>query len=138
MARAENHAFARALGADATNDYLMGPIEGQWDVTLDVVGKLPYPKAAPLLAPAGRLLSVTATLAEPLSCALRPNRGLHRITGGVIGDGKAAMERLIGLHRDGIYRPAVGDILPFAEIAAAYAQAGSRHKRGNTVVLMAA
>lgn len=137
VARTENHAFARALGATDTIDYLMGPIDGQWDVILDVVGHLPYAKAAALLAPGGRLLPVTATLAQQLSCALRPQRGQHRITGGVIVDGKAAMERLIGLHRAGVYRPAVGDILPFAEIATAHAQAGSRHRRGNTVVLIA-
>ena len=49
---------------------------------------------------------------------------------------KAAMERLIRLHRDGVYRPSVGDVLPFAEIATAHARAGSRHRRGNTVVLI--
>ena len=46
------------------------------------------------------------------------------------------MERLIRLHSAGVYRPTVGDVLPFADIAAAQARAGSRHKRGNTVVLI--
>ena len=137
VARVENHAFARALGADDTIDYRTDPISGQWDVILDVVGNLPYAKAAPLLACGGRLLPVTATLAEQLSYALHPQRSLHRITGGVIADGKPAMQRLIDLHRVGAYQPAVGAVWPFAEIGAAHAQAGSRHRRGNTVVLIA-
>ena len=136
VARAENHAFAHDLGAGDVIDYCAGPISGQWDVILDVVGSLPYPKAARLLAPGGRLLSVTATLGEQLSYALRAKRGTHRISGGVIGDSKAAMDRLIRLHGAGVYHPSVGDVLPFAEIATAHARAGSRHKRGNTVVLI--
>ena len=136
VAQAQNHAFARELGAADTIDYRAGPIGGQWDAILDVVGSLPYPKAALLLAPAGRLLPVTATLAEQLSYGLHANRGTHRITSGIVGDSKPAMERLIRLHSAGVYRPTVGDVLPFADIATAHARAGSRHKRGNTVVLI--
>ena len=134
VARAENHSFARELGAEEVIDYRAGPISGQWDVILDVVGSLTYLMAAPLLAPGGRLLLVTATLGEQVSSALRAKRGTHRITGGVIADNKSAMERLIRLHDAGVYHPTVGDVLPFAEIASAHACAGSRHKRGNVVV----
>lgn len=137
IARSENHALARDLGADATLDYRQGPITGQWDAILDVAGTLPYPKAAPLLAPGGRLLPVTATLAEQLSYGFRPNRGTHRVTGGVIAETKAAMHRLIRLHQAGTYRPYIGQSLPFAEIAQAHASAGSGHKTGNLVVTMA-
>ena len=42
VGRVENYGFARALEADVTIDYRMGPVEGQWDVILNVVGKLPY------------------------------------------------------------------------------------------------
>lgn len=136
VARAENHRFALELGAAEVIDYRAAPISGQWDVILDVVGNLPYPKAAPLLAPGGRLLPVTATLTEQLSYGLRAKRGTHRITGGVIADSKPAMKRLINLHRAGVYLPTVGDVLPFAEIAAAHARASSHHKRGNVVVTL--
>lgn len=136
VARAENHAFARELGARETIDYRAGPIRGSWDVILDVVGTLPYPQAATLLASGGRLLPVTATLAEQLSAALRPKRGAHRIAGGVVADDRPAMARLLQLHSAGVYRPAVGEVLPFAEISVAHARAGSRHKRGSVVVTM--
>lgn len=134
VARAENHCFAREIGAEEVIDYRAGPISGQWDVILDVVGSLPYILAAPLLAPGGRLLPVTATLGEQVSIMLRAKRGTHHITGGVIADSKPAMERLIRLHAAGVYHPTVGEMLPFAEIASAHARAGSLHKRGNVIV----
>ncbi len=136
VARSDNHALAHNLGADAVVDYRDGPLTGQYDVILDVVGSLPYARAEALLAPNGRLLPVTATLAQQVSAAIRPKRGTHRITAGIIADAKPAMERLIRLHQSGVYRPVIGDTLPFADIAAAHALAGSRHKRGNVVVVM--
>ena len=134
VARRENHGLAGELGAAEVIDYRDGPITGQWDAILDVVGNLPYPMAAPLLAPGGRLLPVTATLGEQLSYSTRPNRATHRMTGGVIAESKTAMERLIRLHNAGVYRPALGITLPFAKIREAHDAAGSRHKRGNVVV----
>ena len=136
VCRAENHAFSRELGADFVQDYSAGPLSGSYDVILDVVGNLPYSLAAPLLAPGGRLLPVTATLGEQLSYGLRPKRGTHRISGGVIAETTRAMERLIRLHSAGVYHPILGQILPFNAIRQAHAEAGSRHKRGNTVVIM--
>ena len=134
VARAENHDFARELGAEEVIDYRAGPLSGKWEVILDVVGSLPYAKASPLLATGGRLLPVTATLGEQLAYGLRGKRGTHRVAGGVIADSKSAMERLISLHAAGVYRPDIGEVRPFAEIAAAHARAGSGHKRGNVVV----
>ena len=136
VCRAENHALARELGADQVLDYREGPLVGRWDVVLDVVGNLSYPLAAPLLAPGGRLLPVTATLGQQLSYGLRPKRGAHRISGGVIADTRRAMERLIRLHALGVYQPILGQILPFHAIRQAHAEAGSRHKRGNVVVTL--
>ena len=136
VCRAENHAFARELGADQVLDYRDGPLVGRWDVILDVVGNLPYPLAAPLLAPGGRLLPVTATLAQQLSYGLRPKRGAHRISGGVVAETRQAMERLIRLHALGVYQPILGQTLPFHAIRQAHAEAGSRHKRGNVVVTL--
>ena len=136
VCRAENHALARELGADQVLDYREGPLVGRWNVILDVVGNLSYPLAAPLLAPGGRLLPVTATLGQQLSYGLRPKRGGHRISGGVIADTRRAMERLIRLHALGVYQPILGQILPFHAIRQAHAEAGSRHKRGNVVVTL--
>lgn len=136
VARVQNHAFARELGAHYAIDYRAGPIKGHWDVILDVVGTLPCAQAAPLLRTGGRLLKVTATLAEQMSFALRTQRGSYRVLGGVTADGRAAMQGLMRLHAAGAWRPTVGTVMPFSDIAAAHALAGSRHQQGSTVVVM--
>jgi NADPH:quinone reductase-like Zn-dependent oxidoreductase len=46
------------------------------------------------------------------------------------------MERLVALHRDGGYLPAVGPTLPFADLRQAHAIAETFHKPGNLVVVM--
>ena len=136
VARVENHRFARTLGAHEAIDYRDGPLSGRWDVILDVVGTLPYASAAPLLAPGGRLLPVTATLGEQLSYALRRRRGGHVVTSGIVADDRAASQRLVRLHATLGYRPVIGELFPFAKIAEAHARAGARHNRGTLVVTL--
>lgn len=133
---AANADLARELGAEAVIDYAAGPISGEWDVILDVIGTLPWSKARRLLAPGGRLLPVTASFAETLGAALRPRREGRRIAGGAVGETRGAMERLVGLHRAGAFRPVIGATFPLERIVEAHRLASSRRKRGNAVVLM--
>ncbi|MCB6178751.1 NAD(P)-dependent alcohol dehydrogenase [Rhodobacter sp. Har01] len=135
-ARAENHGFARSLGAIETHDYRQGLPQGPFDVILDVAGTLPWARAKPLLAPGGTLLLVTASLWQTLGALLRPRRGSHRVAAGVALDTPAAMARLLRLHAEGAFRPVIGASFPFADIAKAHALADSGHKRGSGVVLM--
>ena len=46
------------------------------------------------------------------------------------------MQRLLALHEAGGYTPAIGPVLPFAELVQAHAIAESFHKPGNLVVRM--
>lgn len=133
---AANAALARELGAEAVIDHDAGPIRGTWDVILDVAGTLPLAVARPLLAPGGRLLLVTAGLWQTLGAGLRPRRGTLRLAAGPPPETREAMERLLAIHAAGGYRPLVGATFPLDAIAEAHALAGSRHKRGNAVVLM--
>jgi NADPH:quinone reductase-like Zn-dependent oxidoreductase len=55
---------------------------------------------------------------------------------GTSGDGLPAMRRLLELHAAGGYRPVVGQVLPFADLARAHQIAESFHKPGNLVVRM--
>ena len=135
VCRAENHGFARQMGAADCHDYRDGPPKGQWDAILDVHGSLPFARASTLLAPGGVLLPVTATLGQMLGAALRPRRGALRVTGGVTADTPAAMSRLVDLYRQGAYRPHVGASFAFDMIRKAHALADSGHKRGSVVVL---
>jgi NADPH:quinone reductase-like Zn-dependent oxidoreductase len=129
------------LGANRVIDYRTPGPHGPYDVILDCIGLYTMAQAQALLAPAGRFGLVTATLGQTLGAALRPNRhgpnGAFRITAQPIRDNLAAMHSLLALHRSGGYRPHIGTTLPFDQIATAHAQASARHKRGNTVLILA-
>lgn len=131
-----NHALARQLGATEVTDYRSGPPAGPFDVILDVMGKLGWEGAEPLLAPGGRLILITADLPAMLASALRPRRNGRRFLTGTNKDDLASMRRLLALHEAGGYTPVVGPVLPFAEIAQAHALAESFHKPGNLIILM--
>ncbi|WP_309663646.1 NADP-dependent oxidoreductase [Tabrizicola sp.] len=131
-----NHALARSLGAAEVTDYRKGTPPGPFDVIVDVMGSLGWPGARSLLAPGGRLVLITADLAQMLGSALRPRReGRHFMTG-TNKDDLPAMQRLLALHQAGGYTPVVGPVLPFAELVKAHAIAESFHKPGNLVVVM--
>jgi NADPH:quinone reductase-like Zn-dependent oxidoreductase len=131
-----NHPLARQLGARHVTDYRTALPTGPFDVILDVMGRLGWAGAAPLLAPRGRLIQVTADLPTMLGAALRPRRRGRRILTGTNTDDIHAMRRLLALHEAGGYTPFVGPVLPFIELARAHAIAESFHKPGNLVVVM--
>jgi NADPH:quinone reductase-like Zn-dependent oxidoreductase len=131
-----NHALARKLGAVSVSDYRESPPPGPFDVVFDVMGKLGWPGARPLMAPGGRLIQITTTLGEMIGAALRPRRDGRRIIVGTSGGDLPAMRRLLGFHEAGGYTPVVGEVLPFADLAKAHAIAESFHKPGNLVVTM--
>lgn len=131
-----NHALARSLGAEEVTDYRLGPPTGPYDVILDVMGKLGWTGARRLLAPGGRYIQITADLWQMLGANLRPRRDGRRIITGTNKEDLASLQRLVGIHKAGGYTPAVGTVLPFAELSQAHALAESFHKPGNIVVRM--
>lgn len=128
--------LARDLGADRFHPYGDGPPSGPFDVVMDVVGTAPYAATHALLAPGGRHLAVTATLAETLAAALRPQVGRHRRNAGTNADSRAALARMLGLMQDGALGPIPVKVFPFAELRAAHALAETMHKPGALVVVM--
>ncbi|WP_431300490.1 NADP-dependent oxidoreductase [Tabrizicola sp. BL-A-41-H6] len=135
-ASAANHDLARRMGASEVSDYRDGSPAGPFDVVIDVMGKLGWDRAAPLLAPGGRLVLVTADLSAMLGSALRPRRGDRRVITGTSKEDLPSMLRLVGLHQEGAYTPVVGQVLPFAHLAEAHRIAEGFHKPGNLVVTM--
>jgi NADPH:quinone reductase-like Zn-dependent oxidoreductase len=131
-----NHALARQLGAETVTDYRDGPPPGPFDVVLDVMGALGWEGARPLLAPGGRLILITTTMATILGATLRPRRDGRRIIVGTSKENLDVMRRLVALHQAGGYTPALGRILPFEKLVEAHAIAESFHKPGNLVVVM--
>ncbi|GAB1380070.1 NAD(P)-dependent alcohol dehydrogenase [Pararhodobacter aggregans] len=134
VASPANHAAMQDAGAHRTADYARPLPPGPYDAILDVAGTLPYAKAAPLLAPGGRLGVVTADLAGQIGAGIRSKRGSHRLCAGVIKERPETLARVLDLHAQG-YRPSV-TTLPLAEIVEAHRLASSGHKRGNVVVTL--
>lgn len=134
VASATNHAAMTAAGAAQVADYARPLPVGPYDAILDVAGTLAYAKAAPLLAPGGRLGIVTADLAGQIGAGLRPRRGSHRLCSGMVKESPEKLARVLDLHAQG-YRPEV-TLLPFAQIEEAHRLASSGHKRGNVVVAL--
>lgn len=131
-----NFALARRLGAEAVTDYRDSPPPGPFDVVLDVMGGLGWVKAGPLLAPGGRLILITADLWQMLSSGFRPRSDGRKVITGTNREDLASLRRLLALHAAGGYTPALGPLLPFADLAKAHALAESHHKPGNLVVVM--
>jgi NADPH:quinone reductase-like Zn-dependent oxidoreductase len=136
MASPGNHPLARSLGVEEVTDYRKGPPPGPFDVIMDVMGSLGWSGARPLLAPGGRLVLVTADLVEMLGAALRPRRNGRKVLAGTNKESLRAIEHLVALHLAGGYTPALGPVLPFADLAKAHAIAESFDKPGNLVVVM--
>lgn len=131
-----NHELARRLGAEVVTDYRQGIPPGPFDVIVDVMGSLGWQRARPLLARRGRLVLVTADLPAMLGAGLLPRSQGKRVIVGTGPETRERMERLVALHRDGGYLPAVGPTLPFADLRQAHAIAETFHKPGNLVVVM--
>jgi NADPH:quinone reductase-like Zn-dependent oxidoreductase len=135
-ASAQNLDLARQLGAITALDYRAGPVQGHFDVIVDVMGTYLWVGAKPLLSSTGRLCLITADLGALLGAALRPRRAGRRVIGGKVVETRAKMQNLITLHLAGAYTPVLGDVLPFAQLPRAHAIADSFHKVGNLVVVM--
>jgi NADPH:quinone reductase-like Zn-dependent oxidoreductase len=135
LASAANLKLALQLGAHEAKEYRLGPGSDLFDVVLDVPG--PLPVATERLASGGRLGLVTANLIQMVGATLNPKRSSgRRVCAGVIKENRRAMDRLIGLHASGKYRPLLGEIFRLSDIQDAHAAAESGHKRGNLVLKM--
>lgn len=135
-ASAPRENLARSLGANAFQPYENGPPQGPFDVVMDVIGTAPYARARTLLAPGGRHLAVTATLAETLSALLRPRSGGHYRIAGTNSDDRPALQRVLSLMESGALAPIPAQTFAFPEIRAAHAVAETLHKPGALVLLM--
>lgn len=136
VASGPNLDLARQMGAQRVHDYRSGPVEGEFDVVLDVMGTLGWIDALGLLAPGGRLGLITADLSATLGAMLRSSRSGRRVFAGTASESRAMMQRLVHLHEAGGYRPVLGQVWPFDQLAAAHAIAETFHKPGNLVVVM--
>lgn len=136
LASAQNVELARDLGAQVATDYRRPWPAGPFDVILDIAGVLSPTTARPMLATGGRLCRITCDAPGQIGALLRPRRGGMRICAGTVAETRAAVERLMAVHRAGGYTPLVPNPLPLERIAEAHTRASTGSKRGNVVVMV--
>lgn len=127
--------FVRELGADRViaydrEDFAKRP--ERYDIIMDNHGNAPMARVRPLLAPEGRFLQVIGTLVEMIA-------GKFDRQVVASGDDSEAVNRpayaeLLGLAEQGVLRPVIDSVFPFAQIAAAHARVDTGRKRGSVVV----
>jgi NADPH:quinone reductase-like Zn-dependent oxidoreductase len=108
-----------------------------YDVVVDAVGTAPFARAAPVLAPGGRLLLVLATLPQILRAPWDGLRSGRRVIAGPAAERAADIEELRVLAEAGRFTPVIDSIHPFAEIRAAHDRVDGGRKRGSVVVRVA-
>src|SRR5512134_2567711 len=131
-ASAANHAYVRSLGADEVIDYRtqdFAKLASNCDAVFDTVGGEVTQRSFAVLRPGGRLATVAAGAAAPLSprsdtLSLRPK----------VGRDRPHLDRVGKLVAEGIVPlPAITEY-PLAEAAAAHRVSEARHLRGKLVL----
>ncbi|WP_443078159.1 NAD(P)-dependent alcohol dehydrogenase [Streptomyces sp. SP17KL33] len=139
LARADNLALVRELGADEALDHRSTtPADlGRYDVVLDTVGK-DVPAYRGLLAPGGRMVTIaldTDRIAASLGCLLAG--AVHGRSRPRFFSGNPKTElftELTSYVEQGMLRPVVDTVFPLADIAAAHRALEAGGVRGKHVV----
>jgi NADPH:quinone reductase-like Zn-dependent oxidoreductase len=110
-------ALVKSLGADQVVDYTReeaAVLGFKFDIVFDAVGKLPQAQSQPLLAPAGRYVSV--------------------LTSGHAQMCLEDFEQLTRLAEEGKIKPVIDRVFPLEEMVEAHRYVDMGHKGGNVVV----
>jgi NADPH:quinone reductase-like Zn-dependent oxidoreductase len=130
-ARAVNHDFVRALGADEAIDYTTTDfVEAApgCDVVFDTIGGEVHRRSFDALKPGGVLVYV---IAAPLPEG--PGRPDVTVLNAPVRGNRAGLERVVELVGEGTFKPAVEKTYALEEFAEAYARIETGHSRGKIV-----
>ncbi|HEV3011426.1 MAG TPA: NADP-dependent oxidoreductase [Burkholderiales bacterium] len=133
-ARAANHAYVRALGADEVIDYQTEDFTRRvsaCDALFDTVGGDVALKSFAVLRPGGRAAFIASGAAAP---AAPPGVRAYRPK---VGRDRRHLERIAALALSGAVRPPEIKRFSLSEAAAAHAISEGRHFRGKLVFVLA-
>jgi len=130
-ARAGNHDFVAALGADEAIDYTttdFAEAAAECDVVFDTMGGEVHRRSFEALRPGGLLVYINAA---PLPEA--PGRPDVTVLNAQVRGDRAALERVVALVGEGTFRPVVEQTYALEDFAEAYARIETGHSRGKIV-----
>jgi NADPH:quinone reductase-like Zn-dependent oxidoreductase len=125
----------RSLGADHVIDYTADDFtrNGQrYDVIVDNQGNATYGRVKASLAPGGRVLMVYGDLWPTIAASWQ-----KAVVSGTARPSADHLRTLISLAEQGVLKPVIDSVLPFAEIAAAHRRVDTGHKVGSIVLTFA-
>lgn len=128
-----------SLGAVRVLDYTredFTSLKQRFDVVFDVACNLSLAQCLTVLKPGGRLIRIQAGLAEMCRALLQPRRGGLRVLAGTAQERSADLEQLADWVRQGLYRPVVARVFPFAQAIEAHRFADLPGRGGSVVMRM--
>jgi NADPH:quinone reductase-like Zn-dependent oxidoreductase len=132
---AANAELVSGLGADVVIDYTTEDFtrNGQrYDVIMDNHGNAPYARVKGSLKPGGRFLMVIGGLGQMLAASWQK----ATISAGASDSSMTAdgYRTLMSLAEQGVLKPVIDSVLPFAQIVEAHRRVDGGHKVGSVVV----
>jgi NADPH:quinone reductase-like Zn-dependent oxidoreductase len=127
--------LVEGLGADHVIDYATEDFtrSGQrYDVIMDNHGNAPYSRSKGSLQPDGRFLMVIGDLWQMLAGSRQ-----KAVVGSSANDSSTIAERygtLLSLAEQGVLKPVIDSVFPFAQIVEAHRRVDTGHKAGSVVV----
>lgn len=130
-----NVELARELGADHVVDYTTQDFtrKGQhYDVIMDTHGNAPYARIKGSLKPGGRFLMIAGDLWQMLAAS----RQKATISGSQNDSSITAdsYQTLMSLAEQGVLKPVIDSVLPFAQVVEAHRRVDGGHKVGSVVL----
>lgn len=134
---ASKRELVRGLGASDVVDYQQEDFTRRgerYDLIMDTQGNAPWAESRRALAPAGRLLAVSATLPQMLQALLLPLWQRERVIAGPCAERAQDLAELAQLAEAGVLRPVIDRVYPFSQIAEAHHYVEQGHKQGSVVI----
>lgn len=135
----KNADLIHSLGADHVIDYTQEDFTKngqQYDVIVECVGNAPFSRVNNSIKPDGALLIVIPDLKSMLLAKHHSRKSGKLVTAADWKPTSKDAAYLVKLVEEGVFKPVIDQVFPFADIVKAHALVDTGHKVGNVVVTM--